>query len=129
MVEEMLRLHSPVNCLARTAREDVEMGGEKIRTGDIVMVIFASANRDPRHFERPDEFDPDRSPNDHVALSNGIHFCLGAHLARLESRVGLQALGELLPTVKLRPDAGARIPISILRGWLRLPLELRAAGG
>ncbi len=129
MVEEMLRLQSPVNCLARTAREDVEMGGEKIRTGDIVMVIFASANRDPRHFERPDEFDPDRSPNDHVALSNGIHFCLGAHLARLESRVGLQALGELLPTVKLRPDAGARIPISILRGWLRLPLELRAAGG
>jgi cytochrome P450 len=127
MVEEMLRLQSPVNCLSRTATEDVELQGEKIRRGQILMVIFASANRDPRHFERPDEFDSDRRPNDHVALSHGIHFCLGSHLARLEARVGLEALGELLPTVQLKPEQGARIPIAILRGWLRLPLEPRAA--
>ncbi len=129
MVEEMLRLQSPVNCLARTASQDVELRGEKLREGDVLMVIFAAANRDPRHFERPDEFDSDRVPNDHVALSHGIHFCLGSHLARLEARVGLEVLGELLPSVKLRPDAGARIPIGILRGWLRLPLERRADGG
>ncbi len=122
----MLRLQSPVNCLSRTATEDVELHGEKIRTGDVVMVVFASANRDPRHFERPDEIDLDRRPNDHVALSHGIHFCLGSHLARLETRVGIEALGELLPSVQLRPDKGARIPVAILRGWLRLPLELRA---
>ena len=128
IVEEMLRLQSPINCLARTAVEDVEMHGEKIRQGDVLMVMFASANRDARHFERPDEFDPDRSPNDHVALSHGIHFCLGSHLARLEARVGIEALGELLPSVQLRPDAGARIPVGVLRGWLRLPLELRAGG-
>ncbi len=125
MVEEMLRLQSPVNCLARTASEDVELRGEKIRKGDVLMVMFAAANRDPRHFERPAEFDPDRRPNDHVALSHGIHFCLGSHLARLEARVGLAAFGELLPTVQLQPDAGARIPVGILRGWLRLPLEGR----
>ena len=129
MVEEMLRLQSPVNCLARIASQDVELRGEKLREGDVLMVMYAAANRDPRHFERPDEFDSDRVPNDHVALSHGIHFCLGAHLARLEARVGLEVLGELLPTVKLRPDAGARIPIGILRGWLRLPLEPRADAG
>ena len=125
IVEEMLRLQSPINCLARRATQDVELCGEKIRQGDVIMVMFASANRDPRHFERPDEFDPDRSPNDHVALSHGIHFCLGSHLARLEARVGLEALAELLPSVKLCPDAGARIPVGILRGWLHLPVELR----
>ncbi len=128
MVEEMLRLQSPVNCLARIASQDVELRGEKLREGDVLMVMYAAANRDPRHFERPDEFDSDRVPNDHVALSHGIHFCLGAHLARLEARVGLEVLGELLPTVKLRPDAGARIPVGILRGWLRLPLTQRADG-
>jgi hypothetical protein len=126
IVEEMLRLQSPINGLARTATEDVEMHGEKIRQNDLLMVMFASANRDGRHFERPDAFEPDRSPNDHLAFSHGIHFCLGSHLARLEARVGLEALGELLPDVKLLPDAGARIPFGILRGWLRLPLEPRA---
>ncbi len=125
IVEEMLRLKSPINCLARKATEDVEMHGETIRQGDVIMVMFASANRDPRHFERSDEFDADRSPNDHVALSHGIHFCLGSHLARLEARVGIEALGELLPSVQLQSDAGARIPFGILRGWLRLPLVLR----
>jgi hypothetical protein len=126
MVEELLRLESPVNCLARTATRDLELRGQAIREGDVLMVLYAAANRDPRHFERPDEFDPDRRPNDHVAFSHGIHFCLGSHLARLEARVGLEALGELLPAVTLRPDEGLRIPTGILRGWLRLPAEPRA---
>jgi len=128
MVEELLRLESPVNCLARTAAEDLALQGQKVRKDDVLMVMYASANRDPRHFERPDEFDPSRRPNDHVAFSHGIHFCLGSHLARLEARVGLETLGELLPSVRLRPDEGARIPTGILRGWLRLPLEPRASG-
>jgi cytochrome P450 len=61
-------------------------------------------------------------------FSHGIHFCLGSHLARLEARVGLEALGELLPSVRLRPDDGARIPTGILRGWLRLPVERNTRG-
>jgi hypothetical protein len=126
VVEELLRLHSPVNCLARVASENVSLRGQQIRKGDVLMVMFASANRDPRHFERPDEFDPDRRPNDHVAFSHGIHFCLGSHLARLEARVGLELLGELLPDVRLLPEAGMRIPVGMLRGWLRLPLEPRS---
>jgi cytochrome P450 len=123
MVDEFLRLHTPINCLARTASEDLELRGQKIRKDDVLMVIFAAANRDPRHFERADEFDPGRRPNDHVAFSHGIHFCLGSHLARLEAGVGLEVLGELLPHVRIRTDLGARIPTALLRGWLTLPLE------
>jgi cytochrome P450 len=123
MVDEFLRLHSPINCLARTANEELEFQGQKLRKDDVLMVIFAAANRDPRHFERADEFDPDRRPKDHVAFSHGIHFCLGSHLARLEARVGLEVLGELLPHVRIRTDLGARIPTGLLRGWLTLPLE------
>lgn len=123
MVDEFLRLHTPINCLARTAKADLEFQGQKIRQDDVLMVIFAAANRDPRHFERAEEFDPDRRPNDHVAFSHGIHFCLGSHLARLEARVGLEVLGELLPHVRIRTDRGARIPTGLLRGWLTLPLE------
>jgi hypothetical protein len=132
LVEELLRMESPVNGLARIASEDVELRGQTIRRGDVLMVMFAAANRDPRHFERPELFDPERRPNDHVAFSHGIHFCLGSHLARLEARVGLEALGALIPEVELHPDEGARIPTGILRGWLRLPLRprepLRATG-
>ena len=123
MVDEFLRLHTPINCLARTAKTDLEFQGQKIRQDDVLMVIFAAANRDPRHFERADEFDPDRRTNDHVAFSHGIHFCLGSHLARLEARVGLEVLGELLPQVRIQTDRGARIPTGLLRGWLTLPLE------
>ncbi len=120
----MLRLHSPVNCLGRVATTDLTLRGEKLRRGDTLMVMFAAANRDPRHFDEPDRFDPGRSPNDHVALSHGIHFCLGSHLARLEARIGLEALGQLLPSARLHPEKGARIPFGILRGWLSLPVEM-----
>jgi cytochrome P450 len=126
MVEELLRLESPVNCLARTANEDLELQGQKIRKGDVLMIFFAAANRDPSHFERAEAFDADRRPNDHVAFSHGIHFCLGSHLARLEARVGIELLGDLLRNATPRPDLGARIPVGMLRGWLRLPLELRS---
>jgi len=127
LVEEMLRLESPINCLSRIATQDVELHGEKIYRGQVMMILFASANRDPRHFERPNEFDLDRRPNDHVALSHGIHFCLGAQLARLESHVGIEAVADLLASTTLRPDKGARIPTGVLRGWLRLPIEARRA--
>jgi cytochrome P450 len=127
MVEELLRLHSPVNCLARRASEDVDLHGQKIRKGDVLMVFYAAANRDPRHFDRADEFRMDRRPNDHVAFSHGIHYCLGSHLARLEARIGLEALGDLLAAVEIRPAQGVRIPTGILRGWLTLPIEARTA--
>jgi cytochrome P450 len=123
MVDEFLRLHTPISCLARTATQDLTLHGQEIRKDDVLMVIFAAANRDPRHFARADEFDPDRRPNDHVAFSHGIHFCLGSHLAKLEASVGLELLAALLPHVRIRTDLGARIPTALLRGWLTLPLD------
>ena len=128
IVEELLRLEAPVNALARTATEDVTMHGTTIRAGDVIMVVYAAANRDPRHFERPNEFDAGRQPNDHVAFGHGIHYCLGSHLARLEARIGLEVLAELVPSIRLAPERGSRIPTGILRGWLRLPVVGRAAG-
>jgi cytochrome P450 len=123
-VEEALRLETPVNGLFRQVQQDLELRGEKLREGDRVFVMFAAANRDPRHFRDPARFDLGRSPNDHVAFGHGIHFCLGSHLARLEARVAFEGLAELLQGATLAPERGARIPVGNLKGWLRLPLEI-----
>jgi cholest-4-en-3-one 26-monooxygenase len=93
-VEELLRFVAPVNLMARTALEDVEMNGEVIRAGQYVTMWYCAANRDPEVFENPHDFDIDRSPNPHQAFgaSGSPHYCLGAHLARLEMRVLLEEL-------------------------------------
>jgi len=83
-VEETLRWVSPIIHFARTATEDCELGGQAVRSGDKVAIFFASANRDERQFEDPFTFRPDRTPNPHVAFGFGEHFCMGAHLARVE---------------------------------------------
>src|SRR5581483_4475124 len=81
-VEEMIRWASPVNYMARTATTDVELGGQVIRTGDKVALLYASANRDGAVFAAPERFDVTREPNHHLAFGFGAHFCLGATLAR-----------------------------------------------
>lgn len=124
-VEEALRCETPVSGLFRRATRDVELGGQKIGEGDPVWILFGSANRDPRHFDDPERFDPGRKPNDHLALGFGIHFCLGAALARLEARVAFEALAPLLDEFALEPESGERIPTPILRGWLKLPMHAR----
>ena len=83
-IEEMLRYAPPVIHFRRTATKDIDLGGTKIRRGDKVVVYHAAANRDPRVFEDPDRFDIERNPNDHVTFGAGPHFCLGAHLARIQ---------------------------------------------
>jgi cytochrome P450 len=86
--EEMIRWVSPVACFTRTATVDVELGGQTVAAGDRVSLWFPAANRDPRAFAAPDEFDVTRAPNPQVAFGGGgMHFCLGAHLARREIRV------------------------------------------
>jgi len=107
-IEEMLRYSSPVIQFRRTATRDVELAGIRIAEGDKVVVFFPSANRDESVFADPDRFDPERTPNDHLAFGSGVHFCLGAPLARLESRHLFTAILELPDLERAAPLVSAR---------------------
>ncbi|MEU6264621.1 cytochrome P450 [Saccharopolyspora shandongensis] len=99
-IEEILRMSSPVNSMVRTAVADVELGGRTIRTGDKVMFLYSAANRDPDVFANADAFDIGRDPNPHMAFGGGgAHFCLGAHLARLEVKILLEEMYRRLPDI------------------------------
>lgn len=91
-MEEALRFRSPVQRTVRRATTATELCGRRIDADDRLAVWLGAANRDPERFEEPDAFDVDRSPNPHVAFGRGIHVCLGAPLARLESRIALETL-------------------------------------
>jgi cytochrome P450 len=91
-IEEALRYRSPVQWMMRTPRRDVEVHGQKIPAGNLVLPMIGSANRDSGQFPEANRFDISRDPNPHVAFGHGVHFCLGAPLARLESRIGLSDL-------------------------------------
>jgi cytochrome P450 len=121
-VEEILRWASPVTHFARVATADTELYGRQIRAGDRVALWFPSANRDEAVFRDPYTFDLRRTPNDHVAFSKGEHFCGGAHLARLELRLTLQAL---LPRLKHIEITGKveRLRSNFLAGIKHLPVR------
>jgi cholest-4-en-3-one 26-monooxygenase len=123
-VEEIVRWTSPVIQFCRTASEDVELQGKKIRAGDSLCLLYPSANRDDVVFEEPDRFRVDRRPNPHLGFGIGEHFCLGANLARLELRVIFRALAERLDEVAL---AGPfeRMRSSFLGGVKRMPIRYR----
>ncbi|MEU2040732.1 cytochrome P450 family protein [Nocardia niwae] len=125
LVEEMLRYNGPVNVATlRYTTAPVRVGGSLIPEGELVLVSVASANRDERHFTAPATFDPEGGANGHLAFGHGIHFCLGAGLARLETRIALTRLIRRYPL--LRPavdDVDLRWRESILiRGLLELPV-------
>ncbi len=125
VVEETLRHQGPVMYLPmRYAVEDVDLGeGVVIRKGEPIIIAFAAAGRDPEvHPQRPDEFDPTRAGKEHLAFGHGPHFCLGAHLARLEAHVALTTLFSRLPRLALaRPDEPpARVPSLIVNGHASL---------
>jgi len=121
-VEEVLRWASPVTHFARVATADTELGGKQIRAGDRVALWFPSGNRDEAEFEHPYVFDLKRRPNDHLAFSRGEHFCGGAHLARLELRLTLEAL---MPRLKQIRVAGKveRLRSNFLAGIKHLPVR------
>ena len=100
-VEEMARWVSPVIQMRRTATRATDLFGTHIAKGDKVVLYFASANRDERAFDEPDRFRIDRKPNPHLAFGAGAHFCMGAHLARLEARVFLEELFALTSDIRL----------------------------
>jgi cytochrome P450 len=103
-VEEMLRFDSPTQALPRIALRDVELHGQKIRAGEEVSLCWGSANHDERRFADPERFDIHRTNNRHLALGHGVHFCMGAHLARLESRVAFEALLARIPDYELAEE-------------------------
>jgi cytochrome P450 len=122
-VEEALRYDAPVQALVRGTLTRTELAGAEITEGSLVMVAFASANRDERAFESANAFRIDRQDNAHLGFGAGIHLCLGAALARLEARLAMQEL--LGRPYRLRPRPGAeRIDSFILRGFARLPVAL-----
>ncbi|MET9022496.1 cytochrome P450 [Actinopolymorpha sp. NPDC004070] len=124
-IEESLRFLSPFAALARVPTTDVELGGSPIPAGQMVMVVLAAANRDPRQFTDPNVFDPARDPNPHLAFGRGIHFCIGAPLARLEGRVALNILLDRLPHLRTDPDEPPTfLPSPNLTGVRTLPLLL-----
>lgn len=103
-VEETLRYYPPIVAIGRVAKENVELGGQTIQAGDQVISWVGSANRDEQKFANADTFVPDRKPNQHMGFGFGIHFCLGAPLARLEGRVVLQTLLRHMDQIQLVPD-------------------------
>ena len=115
LVEEMLRYDSALQLFERTATEDLEVAGVPVQAGQKVAVLLGSANRDPDVFEGPDEFRPDRDPNPHVAFGAGVHFCLGAPLARMELVESVQHLLTALPDLALVAEPESRGTF-VLRG-------------
>lgn len=121
-VEELLRIESPFITISRTAVQDGCIGGQAIRSGEKVTLHWASANRDIREFDSPDEFDPDRSPNRHLAFGVGPHRCAGSSLARMNLRIGLEILLQRLDDIKLQDGADVHFHSTSTRSPLTLPI-------
>jgi cytochrome P450 len=122
-IEEILRLEAPAQGLFRIAARDVEVGGVTLPRGARVMAHFASANRDHCVFAQPDDYEPQRADiGKHLAFGKGIHFCIGAPLARLELGVALPMLLERLPGLRPGAEPGEREEIFFARGFRRLPV-------
>ncbi|WP_216319572.1 cytochrome P450 [Deinococcus aestuarii] len=121
-IEELLRFDTPLPLFERYVLEEVTLHGERLRPGEKVGLLYASGNRDPRRFGRPEELDLTRDPNPHLTFGLGIHYCLGAPLARLELSLSLRALTRTFPTLRLA-DPGAEpeyVGGFVIRGLRRL---------
>ncbi len=127
-IEEMVRWVSPLLNMRRTANEDVEIQGQKIKAGQQVLMMYAAANRDERVFENPQQFDITRHPNPHLSFGIGTHFCMGANIARLELRCTFEAILAKLPNMQ-RSTQG-KLPMNapaFASGLRTLPIRVNAA--
>ncbi len=127
LVEEVLRYESPVQLIFRRTASDVELSGTTIPAGATVFLLLGSANRDEQKFSDPDRFDILRNPRDHLAFGYGIHYCLGAELARLEARVALESLLFECPAFSRSIDNVPRVASILVRGPKTLPLVFNSA--
>jgi hypothetical protein len=122
LVEEVLRYDPPVQFRTRTTLEDVEIAGTVIPRATTVVLLLAAGSRDPARFPRPDAFVPDRTDNAHLGFGGGIHYCVGAPLARMEAQVALTALARRLVAPRLLADPPAYRDNASLRGPAHLPV-------
>ena len=120
-VEETLRFDTSSQMLLRVTTGDVELRGTVLPDGERVLLLVGSANRDPRCFAEPDRYDLDRDTSKLVSFGSGRHFCLGAALARLEGRVGLEELLRLVAAYDIDPDGSERVHSINVRGFACLP--------
>jgi cytochrome P450 len=124
MLEEALRYRPSVHGVVRLTTRDVEVGGRVIPEGELVMAWLAAGNRDPRQFSEPNRFDITRNPNRHLAFGQGIHFCIGAPLARLEAAIAFQVLVERLKDIEIVPGYPDRaVNSATIYGYPRLPVR------
>ncbi|PCJ20830.1 MAG: cytochrome [Gammaproteobacteria bacterium] len=121
-VEEFLRMESPAQGLARTTTEAVEINGVTIPKGERILLLWGSANKDEDKFSNAELFDVSRKLRDHIAFGFGVHFCLGANLARLEARVALEELVKRIPDYKIHRGNAKRVHAGAIRGWANLPM-------
>ena len=124
-VEELLRYDGPVQVTCRWSTEDTEIAGRSVAAGSRVALLLGGANRDPDRFERPDELDLTRSDKRHVSFGRGIHYCLGAPLAKLIGRVALEVLLERFADIRLADPPPAFRPTTIPRGLRHLHVRVR----
>ena len=126
-IEEVLRYRSPVQSMYRVTAADTTLAGVQVPAGAPLVAWIGSANRDERHFERSDQFDIDRGPSRHLAFGQGIHFCLGAPLARLEATIALKAVLSRLPGLTLTAGSQLeRMDSTIVYGLTELPVSWQA---
>ena len=122
-IEEILRLESPSPVQARYVQRDVEVHGAVVPEGSVMLLLNAAANRDERHWTDPDRFDVHRDEGGHLAFGFGLHFCLGAALARLEGRVALEEVLRRWPAWDVDIDRGQMAHTASVRGWGYLPVR------
>jgi cytochrome P450 len=124
-IEETLRFEPTGHASARYVMTDTEYYGTTLPAGSAVLLLMASANRDPRRFEAPDRYDITRSEGQHTTFGYGLHFCLGAHLARLEGRVALDEFLNRWPEWDIDYEGSKLASTSTVRGWEKLPIVVR----
>lgn len=124
-VEEVLRFDGPVPTLTRTVKNDIELHGSVIPAGEKVLLLLAAANRDPRVFDDPERFDIHRQGPNHIEFGSGIHYCMGASVARLEARIVFEELLARFPGYELASTDLTYFNTPSIRGPVRLPVTLR----
>jgi cytochrome P450 len=121
-VEEMLRYDGPSGALVRVVKSDFELRGRQLTAGDRLFAMINAANHDPEHFDAPHRFDIGRAPNRHLTFNHGIHFCLGAPLARAEARIAVSRLFARFPNVAMATDTVEYMDTLTMRGVREMPM-------